>query len=1076
MRARKLFLPILSVLLLLGSSGPTAPIAEGEAAAVEATDNANVPPEANSASGLLEAPEPSPEAVESSELPEEQSVTGSVYNIAKLAVEKTELVIYPGESVQFMNNTANLISITTDAKSTNDIRYDYVTYNSEGKVVYDDLAHTGSASVSSKGGTTVISVDYAYALTVSFNAELSYSYSPVPALLKKTLSRGESYLISNQAYAARSIMSDATSANGKRYDYAVYEADDSLEKSSFDTYTKPSFSVGDTIILTGASDEPVTVGVPYEGFFGYETDEPAYDSVMLYPGESYKFTNVGTKSDRVEQSGTTKDKFDYVVYNPDGTETSRGSNTSTMPLVAVGRYVVLTLLTENPVRVGAPYRSFMGGNREDDAISRVTLSPGDSYKFTNNGSLRNPVNNNARQVDGLYDYTVYEADGSYSSQGFDSISTPQLPAGGFAIITVQGTTDITFDYTDDFSAELSDEPSHFRVTLAQGESYEFKNITSSVRYLRSNATSSNRFDWVEYYPDGTQQAKRENTYTDPQVSGGNSIVVTAVSAPITFGANYRLFSWKDKPGEAISKQIVPLGESYMFTNAGSKLIMITSNAGDIGGKYDLAVYDDDGSVYKVGFEETGNVGIPAGGYAIITGQSASPATISYTDTIAVTAAAHPALLRASVAQGSSYTYENISGEMERLFSDAVSGTNEFAYVIRRPDGTIYSEDESHYTSVQVLAGHSITVTPLTATVIFGAVYTSFTGTPGENPAIKRVTLSKNESYLFTNLLSSSQTLTSDAAADVPSMFDYAIYSLDGEAEEAKFDQDGNLSVPAESQVVVTVTTDTPVTFTYWQAFQASPSAEPALLKRVLEPEQSIGFKNKGGFAGKLTTNASTSANRYFDYTIFDLSGAVVRQGEHTAVSNDIPSGGKIQVKTTSTNPVVFTAPYRFFEFVDVEEYVFEDLLHRQILYVYKEAGQNGYYRFTAPETGRYRFAAKELLDFSLQPILTLYDQPALLTPLVSSEDDEQEFGIDYTVLEFELEGGKTYYLKLADKNSLPLELQLMAAIMTITPEASFDYSPDGRLNQIVFPTGDKLIYEYDYNGNLKRRVKKVYPF
>ncbi|WP_081671663.1 hypothetical protein [Paenibacillus antibioticophila] len=999
------------------------------------------------------------------------SVTDSVY---LMAADKIELVIYPGQSVQFTNDTNKLLSVSTDAKSSNSIRYDYVSYNTDGKVSSDDMEHTGSASVYSKGGTTVITVDYDYPLTVSFNSELTYTYSPVPALLKKTLSKGESYLFSNQAYASRSIMSDATSSNGKRYDYAVYKEDDTLEKSNFDSYTKPSFSVGDTVILTGASNDPVTVAVPYEGFFGYETDEPAYDSISLSQGDSYIFTNVGTKSDRVEHSGTSKDKFDYVVYNEDGTETSRGTNTTTLPLMTVGRYVVLTLITENPLRVGAPYRTFMGGDRRDDAISRVTLSPGTSYKFTNNGTLTNPVNNNARKVDGLYDYTVYTADGSYYSQGFDAISTPRLPAGGgFAIITVQGGADVTFDYTDDFTAEPSSEPSHFRVTLSQGESYKFTNISPKLRTLRTNATSSNRFDWVEYYPDGTQQAKRAATYTDPQVSSGNSIVVTAVSTPVTFGANYRIFSWETKPGEAISKQQVYKDESYRFVNNGSKLITLTTNVNQVEGVIDTAVYDEDGSVHSASFEHSGNVAVPAGGYAIITGQSAIPTTVSYTDAIALSLAEHPALLRATVAPGSSYTYTNISGEAENLYSDAASG-NEYAYVVRRSDGTVSSEG-SRYTLLSISPGYSITVTPLVGSLTFGGVFTSFIATPGENPTIHQVTLNKNESYVFSNLNSSSQKLM--AKGNPGAWFDYAIYSPNGEVKEADYDQLADISVPAGSQVVATVTTDIPVTFTYGQAFQAFPSMESALLKKVLEPQKLIGFKNIGSFEAKLVTNASSSSGRYFDYTILDATGSVVRQGEQSTVSYNLPAGGMIQLKTTSMNPVLFAAPYRSFEFVDVQEIVFEDLLHRQLVYVYKDAGENGYYRFTAPEAGRYRFVTKELpSNTALQPVLSLFDQPDLTHSLTTSEEGDQEFGLDYAVLEWELEGGKTYYLKLTESSGLPLDLQLIVSMMTVTPEASYDYRPDGRLREIVFPTGDKLVYEYDYNGNLKRRTKIVFPF
>ncbi|WP_270620078.1 hypothetical protein [Paenibacillus macerans] len=1250
MRLKRLLFSCLVVLLFLGSLGPTSLLAEGRP---EKTTNFTKTA-FNSVQGDVTPELPSDKKAVTNSV---YSVTNSVYNL--LAAEKTELLINPGESVRFTNDTSVAINIIPDAAHTNDIRYDFVTYYASGKVFTDDMAFTGVVTgVPSKGGTAVITADYGLPLTVRFDPRLSYTYISTPALLKKTLHRGESYLFSNQAdKSSRSFLSDAKSSNEKRYDYAVYKENNSLRVSSLDSENKFSIGLSESVIFTGASNEPVTVAVPYEEFIGYETDEPAYDSVLLYPGESYKFTNVGTKSERIEDTGTTKDKFDYVVYNEEGTETSRGTNTPNLPLVAAGSYVVITLITDNPVRIGGPYRAFMGGAREDDAITRITLSPGESYRFTNNGTLTNPVKNNAREVEGLYDYTVYKADGSYFSDGFDSISTPRLPAGGFAIITVQGTADVTFDYTDDFSAEPSGEPSHFRVTLLQGESYEFKNNTSSLRVLRSNATTNNRFDWVEYFPDGTQQYKRANTYKNPAVDGGNSVIVTAVSAPVTFGASYRLFSWKDKPGEAISKQVIHLGESYTFSNTGSKQIAINSDAKEIGGQYDVAIYREDGSINRSTFEDSGTVYVPAGGYAVITGQSDSPVTISYTDTISVVPAEHPAFLRATVTSGDSYTYINISDEVERLYSrasnsnkftyvirrpdgtvekndqsnsglvmvpagysitvtpitdsvtfggvytsfrgmpgenpmykqvirlsksfrfsntgsepitltsdaieangkydvavysddgsvysaayeetgnvkipvggyailtgqsadpvtisylysidvtstiypallratlqkgatftftnisdeaeylynNAVSGAKEFAYVLYRPDGTVYSERDNHSTPVQIPAGYAITLTSKTAAVTFGGVYTSFTGAEGENPMAKKVTLAQNESYLFTNVLDSTQTLSSNATPGL-SMFDYAIYGPDGKPEKAEFDQDGNLSVPAGSQVVVTATTANPVTFTYGQAFEASPSTEPALLKKTLETNQSIGFKNKSAFEAKLTTNASTSSGRYFDYTIFDSSGAVVRQGKQTATSYGVPAGGKIQVKTTSANPVVYAAPYRIFEFTEAEEHIFEELQHRQLLDVKKATGENGYYRFVAPEAGRYRFVTFEKNNFAQQPVLTLYDRPDLLEPIGSSEQVAQEFGIDYTVLETDLTSGQIVYLKLSEKNGLPLELQLIVSMMTIAPETKLQYTPDGKLLQMTFPTGDKLIYEYDSNGNLMRRVKKVYPF
>ncbi|WP_213511378.1 hypothetical protein, partial [Paenibacillus macerans] len=79
-----------------------------------------------------------------------------------------------------------------------------------------------------------------------------------------------------------------------------------------------------------------------------------------------------------------------------------------------------------------------------------------------------------------------------------------------------------------------------------------------------------------------------------------------------------------------------------------------------------------------------------------------------------------------------------------MSSDA-STTNKFAYVLRAPDGTVSSDMPSYYSGVSVPAGYSITVTPLTSSITFGGVYTSFTGKPDENQTGKQV-IRLGESY------------------------------------------------------------------------------------------------------------------------------------------------------------------------------------------------------------------------------------------------------------------------------------------------------------------------------------------
>ncbi|USB34365.1 RHS repeat domain-containing protein [Paenibacillus sp. YPG26] len=83
---------------------------------------------------------------------------------------------------------------------------------------------------------------------------------------------------------------------------------------------------------------------------------------------------------------------------------------------------------------------------------------------------------------------------------------------------------------------------------------------------------------------------------------------------------------------------------------------------------------------------------------------------------------------------------------------------------------------------------------------------------------------------------------------------------------------------------------------------------------------------------------------------------------------------------------------------------------------------------------------------------------------------------DIVFIEADLLAGTKYYVKVEEKNGKELQLFLAAAILKVTPNATYDYSPTGRLIKVVFPTGDVILFEYDANGNLKKKTKQVYPF
>ncbi|MFD3259966.1 hypothetical protein ACE3MQ_15265 [Paenibacillus lentus] len=150
MSLRKLILFCLTVLLLLGSLGPFSTFAEGGALPIEVIDQE----QEDDKSVSLDERVTDYETIEIDDgtlIPEDLTVTDSTYMFMPAAT-KISLVIYPGESVQFTNDTSTTTSLSTDAKSTNNIRFDYVSYNSDGKVLSDDLAYTGNPLVYSKGG------------------------------------------------------------------------------------------------------------------------------------------------------------------------------------------------------------------------------------------------------------------------------------------------------------------------------------------------------------------------------------------------------------------------------------------------------------------------------------------------------------------------------------------------------------------------------------------------------------------------------------------------------------------------------------------------------------------------------------------------------------------------------------------------------------------------------------------------------------------------------------------------------------------------------------------------------------
>lgn len=996
------------------------------------------------------------------------------------ALANETLVMNPGESYTFTNTGTVARSLSINASTSRGSAYDYANYRPDGSISGDNLDFTGSITVNS-GYTIVITSSGENPFTVTVRPEFSYGVSTNPAMQRVTLSKGESYRFFNEGSQSRVLSAGTSTTQDKKIDYAVYKEDGSLVSSNFQTTGKPSVAGGNEVIITGAGSQPVSVGFPYEVYTGDWSDEPAYTRVTLNQGESYQFTNISSKSDALQSDGTSKDKHDYVVYLPDGTESTTGTNSTTKPTIAAGRTAVVTLVTSTPVTYGVPYRTFDVQKAGGDAITRVTVYPGESVIFRNNGSLANPIKNNASSANGaVFDYVLYTSEDIVHSDGFNKNINPIIRSKGYAIVSVAGQVPIEFSYTDDFSFEYSLEPSHHRVTLNQGESVTFWNYGKSQEYLDSDASSNNKsrlFDYVTYYPDGTERSTKKSTSTAPVVFYGNKAVITGVSSqPVTMGAIYTIFDVEDRPNEALSKITVEPGQSVKFHNGGSLWNPIRSNAKSVGSLYDIVVYKTDGKAYSDKFNSNGSLAnIPSGGEAIVTVVGSQPVLFEYTDDFSAVDSREPAYLRVTLSKGESYAFTNIITDSKRIRSDASSNKQKiFDYTIYNADGTESSSRTAIAFDPLVLGSKKIVVTNIAEQPItFGGIYRVFRGEDDEVPLPEtEITVKQGQGVIFTN--PGSKTAQLSRVGTTNSIVDFVVY--EGTNKYVYLTAASDLDtweVPAGGTLVMNLISSDSITIQYHAPVTATPSQEPAIIKRSLEPNGKISFSNTSSYTAPIITTIGDGLT--YDYVIRNQNQGIVREGKNVSGSQHIPGNSEFEVHNVSSQTLNFIGPYRNFKVKQVEV-EFLTLYENTETELAKAQQGNVYYRFSPYSSDKYRIAIKESDDFSIEPRIELYEDKELSVPLVSSVDQEQVYGEQYTVLEWNLQGGKTYYLKLSEKNGKPIKGAIKAAWMNIRNDNSYEYGYANQLLKVVLYTGDQIVFEYDRNGNLTKRTKKIFPF
>ncbi|WP_152381204.1 hypothetical protein [Paenibacillus brasilensis] len=536
------------------------------------------------------------------------------------------------------------------------------------------------------------------------------------------------------------------------------------------------------------------------------------------------------------------------------------------------------------------------------------------------------------------------------------------------------------------------------------------------------------------------------------------MVITGSTAnAVSFGFPYGKYSIENTGEPAYARVTLNQGKSYQFINVGTRLDTIESD-GTTKDKLDFVVYLANGTESSRGSGTSGKPQIGVDRYAVITQVTANPVTYGapYRNFIARPVGGY-AISRVESEAGKSYIFHNNGTLLNPIYNNSRKAGNLFDYVIYKSDGTVYSYGFNSQAGPMIPASGYAIVTVIGPSPIIFDYTDDFSWEPSSEPAFLRVTLSKGESYTYTNISNRLRNLHSTAKT-VKGKFDAVLYKADGTEQSRRNDTSTAPQVGAGKKALITVTNDTPITF--------------------LSGGEQGTWINRGSQEAPVLTNAKETGGTY-QFIVADQTGKVIREHKEAKDNQQqVPANANIHLAVTAATPAVnFGAPYRVFAVKNKDDSKLDELIELIEKEAGFTAGQQGKYWFTPKEDGIYRFAVKEKSNFAeQQPIVALFTDPDFSNQLVSSTEQAQIYGWDYTVLEYEMKEGQTVCVKLTETNSSALQTVIMAAHMALGKDTSYEYGKGNRLNKVILFTGDQIQLDYDLNGNVIKRTKKVFPF
>ncbi|MFS0558362.1 polymorphic toxin-type HINT domain-containing protein [Brevibacillus sp. 179-C9.3 HS] len=546
-----------------------------------------------------------------------------------------------GESYQINNIASSSKSI--DVEHTNEAKFDYAVYKKDGTPDEMEISSGRSRVSIAAGGRAVITAISDSPVTLKAKkAFFTGEKSSNPAVLKTTLHQGESYQFTNKGNINIRVEKEYL-LNGM-FDYAVYNAaGGGVNQGLSEASNSIDVPAGGKIIFTGVTESVSVVGSYYDFFEGNESQQPALLKVFLNNGESYRFTNHAKTSTNIQTDAVRFDnrKFDFISYRQDGISQSKDVQVSGKHHrldVPVGGFTILTNVSKDPIMFGGYHELLTGEASSQQALWRIEVNKGESYKISNTSNKDQTLVNNTYVEGRMFDYVRKNANGSIRSSktnysAFIVLSyidnEISIPAGSHIIVSGTGENPVTIGGEEAFfNAEQINDPALVRVTVGKGESYRFTNTsTSNIDFVSDASVADKRkYDWAVYYQDKKGKRLGKETIKDiVEVPPGGEMVVTGTSdAPVTIGAPFGFADVKGTINPALLKRTVSPGENVTLSNFSNFESEVETDASS-GGIFDYKTYNESGALVTHNVNSTTrSIKVPQKGRLDVTVSGGSP--------------------------------------------------------------------------------------------------------------------------------------------------------------------------------------------------------------------------------------------------------------------------------------------------------------------------------------------------------------------------------------------------------------------------------------------------------------------